>query len=177
MVSCSELPCPNTTGRLFRALNGVHAHNTCQNNRYSPHSAKSIDTTFIPTSLTLLRSQRHDPRQNLVIARPLALHLVVRLGQNRLLNLLVLALAHKDHIAVPLPVDHQVSSSARNHLRGLRLVVDRREEAVQVGEDLGRCPGGGEGVDADGETRDGGELGEAAAEAQDACLGCCCGRC
>lgn len=131
---------------------------------------------FIFTSLALLRSQRHNPRQNLVIARPIALDLVVRLGQNRLLNLLVLALAHKHHIAVPLSVNHQVSSGSCDHLRGLGLVVNRREQAVQVRQDLGGRPGGSEGVDADGEAGDGGKLGETAAEAQDTCFGCCCGR-
>ena len=132
---------------------------------------------FILTYLAILRSQRHNPRQNLVITRPIALDLVVRLGQDRLLDLLVLALAHKHHIAVPLSVNHQVSSSSCDHLRGLRLVVNRREQAVQVRQDLGGCPGGSQGVDADGEASNGGELGKTAAEAQDTCFGCCCGRC
>lgn len=133
--------------------------------------------SFFPPSLRLLRSQRHNPRKHLIITRPLAPNLIIRLGQNRLLNLLILALAHKHHIAVPLPIHHQESSSARDHLRGLRFVVNRREQAVQVGEDLGGGPGGGEGVDADGQAGDGGELGEAAAEAQDAGFGCGCGGC
>lgn len=140
-------------------------------------TVKLMAIEFILTYLALLRSQRHNPRQNLVIARPIALDLVVRLGQNRLLDLLVFALAHKHHIAVPLSVNHQVSSGSCDHFCGLRLVVNRREEAVQVRQDLGGRPGRSEGVDADGEAGDGGELGETAAEAQDACFGCCCGRC
>jgi hypothetical protein len=70
---------------------------------------------------------------------------------------------------------HQIRHRARNHRRILTVLIHRRQQVLQIGQDLGRCPGGRQSVDFDGQARNFDEAREAATEADDACFGGCWG--
>lgn len=77
---------------------------------------------------------------------------------------------------MPAPLAHQIRRRARHHRRSLTGLPDGGEQVCQVGQDLRCGPGGGEGVDADGEVRGVEEARETAAEAEDTGFGGCWGR-
>ena len=113
----------------------------------------------------LLPSQRKHLLQNGVVAGSITPYGIIRRREHRLLDLGVLSITDEDEVSVSGLVDHEVCGRARDDGGRLAVLRDGGQEALQVGENLGCGPRGGEGVDADGEAGGFYETGEPASEA------------